>query len=148
MTTLYPTKLGSDEDYATVEDILNCSDLPEATIRIPGWKRGGKALVIRVRAPSLAQKELIAKESTRKDGTVDNVAEIEATFRECVIVPKFTISQASQLRTKNGNVAEQVARFCLSLGSLDQEFIDGIVQQLTGAAPAPETDEPAAPAGD
>jgi hypothetical protein len=148
MTALYPTKLGSDEDYASVDDILNCSDLPEATVRIPGWKKGGKALVLRVRAPSLAQKELIYKESTRKDGSTDNVAEVEATLRECVIVPKFTLPQASQLRTKNGVVAEQIARFCMSLGSLDQEFIDGIVQQLTGAAAAPTTEEPAPPTGD
>lgn len=134
---MHPTKLDAGEDYATIDDILSCSDLAEATIKVPGWKKNGKPLALRVRAPSLAQRELIQNESTGKDGKVDHIAEIEATLRECVMVPKFTIHQAAQLRTKNGAVAEQVARFIWTLGQLDQETIDGIVQKLAGAEPPP-----------
>ena len=57
--SLLPTSLAAGETYASVDDILTCSDLAEATIRVPGWKKGGRALVIRVRAPSLEQRELI-----------------------------------------------------------------------------------------
>jgi hypothetical protein len=146
--SLLPTKLQPGEDYASVEDVLNCSDLPEATIRVAGWKKNGNPLVLRVRGPSLEQRELISRESTRKDGTTDPVAEIVATIRECCLLPKFSIAQAQQLREKNGNVAEQIARFCWNLGALDQDYIDGIVQQLAGADPAPAADAAAAPAGD
>ena len=142
MSSLYPTKLEPGEDYATVDDILHANDLPEATLRIPGWKKNGKPLVIRVKAPSLAQRELIQRESTEKDGTTDGVAEIEATLRECVIVPKLTIHQASQLRQKNGAVLEQVARLIWTLGQLDQESIDAIVQGLAGAPPPPADGQP------
>lgn len=144
--TLLPTALAHGEDYASVDDILTCADLPEATIRINGWKKAGRPLVIRVRAPSLAQRELIQRESTRKDGTPDPVAEIVATIRECCLLPKFTIAQAQQLRDKNGAVAESIASFCWSLGQLDQDSIDAIVQRLSGAA-APPADNPGAPPG-
>lgn len=145
---LTPTTLAAGEAYATVDDILTCSDLAEATIRIPGWKKGGRPLVIRVRAPSLEQRELIERESTRKDGTPDKTKEIVATIRECCLVPKLTIAQAEQLRQKNGAVAEQIASFCWSLGQLDQDVIDGIVQALAGAQPAPVADQPDPSAGD
>lgn len=145
--SLLPTSLAAGETYASVDDILTCSDLAEATIRVPGWKKGGRALVIRVRAPSLEQRELIERESTRKDGSPDKVAEIVATIRECCLMPRFTIAQAAQLRQKNGAVAEHIAAFCWSLGQLDQDLIDATVQALAGAQPAPAADQPDPSAG-
>lgn len=141
--SLYPTALAAGDDYASVDDIFDVTDLPEATIRIPGWKKKGKELLIRVRALSLAQRELIAKESTRKDGTTDAVAEIEATLREGCVMPRFDLLQAGRLRHKNGRVLEQIASFIWALSSIDQDLIDATVQGLAGAQPAPE---PAAPA--
>lgn len=133
---LLPTKLNPGEEYASVDDVLACSDLPEAILRVPHWKRNGASLVLRVRALSLAQKDAILRESRGRDGAVDEVARIEATLREGCIMPKFTAPQAAMLRAKNPTALEQIATFIWSLSALDQDLIDAIVQDLTGAAPA------------
>lgn len=137
---MLPTRLAPDEDYATVDDILTCDDLQQATIRVPNWRKNGKPMAIRVRALSLMQRELVSRESVRADGTVDVVAQLEATLREGVLLPKFDINTASKLRHKNGAVLEQIAAFIWTMSKLDQEFIDATVQRLSGAKPA----EPAA----
>ena len=137
MSGLVPTTLQAGEGYASVDDILACSDLAEATIRVPHWKRNGAQLVLRVRALSLEQKDAVLRESRGKDGQLDEVAQICATLREGCMVPRFTAAQAEQLRTKNPTALDQVAKFIWTLSALDQELIDALVQQLTGAAPAP-----------
>lgn len=135
---LYPGKLEPGDDYATVEDIMGSNDLTEATVKVPQWRKHGKPLAIRVRALSLAQREAVQKESTNKDGTVDHIAEIEATLREGCVMPRFDILQASRLRHKNGAALEQIATFIWSLSSVDQELIDATVQALSGAPAAPD----------
>jgi len=148
MATLLPTALTLGEDYATIADILECDDLPQATIRVPQWKRRGQPVAIRVRGLSLVQRDKVANESRRADGTVDSVAQIEATLREGVLVPKFDLATASRLRQKNPVALEQIANFILALSALDQDFIDATVQSLSGAAPAPAPDESAESGGD
>ncbi len=133
-----PTKLDAGEEFASVDDIFNSTDLPEATIKIPRWKKNGKPLAIRVRALSLVQREAIAKESTRKDGSIDVVAQIEATLREGCVMPRFDILQAGRLRHKNGAVLEQIANFIWSMSAIDQDLIDATVQALSAAERAPE----------
>lgn len=140
MTALVPTKLQAGEEYASVDDILACSDLPEATVRVPHWKRNGAQLVLRVRALSLEQKDAVLRESRTGDGQIDEVAQICATLREGCMVPRFTAAQAEQLRSKNPTALEQVAKFIWTLSALDQELIDALVQSLTGAAPPPPDD--------
>lgn len=135
---LTPTKLKDGEEYASVDDILACSDLAEAIIRVPHWKRNGAQLVLRVRALSLEQKDLVLRESRTKDGQLDEVVQTCATLREGCMVPRFTAAQAEQLRTKNPTALNQVATFIWTLSALDQDLIDGLVQQLTGAAPPPD----------
>lgn len=137
--TLLPTKLRADEDYLSIADIQAAADLPEAIIRVPQW--GGGA--IRVRALSLMQRDQVARESTDRDGTIDPVKQIEATLREGVLVPKFDPASAQLLRYKNGHALEQIAQFIWALSALDQEYIDSIVQQLSGAERAPPGDPPA-----
>lgn len=149
MPTLLPTSLEFGEDYATIADVLECDDLPQATIRVPQWKRHGRVVAIRVRGPSLAQLALIDRESISASGKVDEVAQIEATLRECILVPKFDVATASRLRQKNPTALRQIAQFCLALGQLDQEYIDGVVQSLAraSAAPTPDAGDPPADTG-
>lgn len=135
---LTPTKLQPGEEYASVDDILACSDLTEAIVRVPHWKRNGAALALRVRALSLEQKDRILRESRARDGQLDEVAQICATLREGCLMPRFTAPQAEQLRTKNPTALEQVAKFIWSLSALDQDLIDAVVQTLTGAAGPPD----------
>lgn len=144
--SLLPTSLAAGEDYASVDDILSSDDLPQATVRVPQWTRKGKPVAIRVRALSLVQREQIDRESTRKDGSIDTVAQIEATLREGVLVPKFDINTSARLRHKNGNALEQIASFIWALSALDQDLIDAAVQAISGAAAPPADD--AADAGD
>lgn len=121
-----------------MDDVLACSDLAEAIVRVPHWKRNGAQLALRVRALSLEQRDRILQESRRRDGTTDEVAQICATIREGCLLPRFTAPQAAQLRTKNPTALELVAKFIWSLSALDQDLIDATIQALTGAEPAPD----------
>jgi hypothetical protein len=143
---LYPTRLDAGEDYASVDDILGANDLPESTIHVPQWTSKGKPLAIRVRALSLAQREQIDRESTRRDGSIDTVVQIEATLREGVLVPRFDINTSARLRHKNGAALEQIASYIWALSALDQDLIDAAVQALADAAPPPA--DTSADAGD
>lgn len=135
---LTPTTLQPGEEYASVDAILACSDLAEAIVRVPHWKRNGAQLALRVRALSLEQRDRILQESRRRDGTTDEVAQICATIREGCLLPRFTAPQAAQLRTKNPTALELVAKFIWALSALDQDLIDATIQALTGAEPAPD----------
>lgn len=139
--TLMFSRLGDGEQYATVTQILQCEDLPEATVHIPHWRVNGKPAAIRVRAPSLAHLDQIGRAEA-------GAAQFITTIQLCCVVPSWTAEQAAALWDKNPHAVEQIARFAWILGTLDHDWIDTTVQQLTGAAPAP-TEEPterAAPA--
>lgn len=123
-----------------MDDVLACSDLAEAIVRVPHWKRNGAQLALRVRALSLEQRDRILQESRRRDGTTDEVAQICATIREGCLLPRFTAPQAAHLRTKNPTALELVAKFIWALSALDQDLIDATIQALTGAEPAPDDD--------
>jgi hypothetical protein len=148
VATLLPTALELGEDYATIADIFELDDLPQATIRVPQWKRRGKPLAIRVRGLSLLQRDIVARESLRPDGTINTVAQIEATLREGVLVPQFDAATASRLRQKNPVALEQIAQFIWALSSLDQDLINATVTQLARADPAPADDAHDPPASD
>ena len=137
--TLLPTRLESGEEYATVGAILAADDRSHATIRILQW--GNAAL--RVRALSLAQRDAVDRASLRADGSIDSVRQITETLRLGCVVPQFSAAQAEQLADLNGHILEQIARFILGLSVLDQDYIETVVQQLSGARPAaaPDTAE-------
>ncbi len=136
LTTLLPTRLRDGEDYTTVDDILTCQDLPEAVIRVPQWRRNGKALAIRVRALSLVQKEAILAAARKSDGTIDEVVQIEATLREGIVLPRFDPITAEKLRHKNPDALDQIFRMIWTLSALNQELIDAVVAEQTGAESA------------
>lgn len=133
---LLPTRLRSGEEYATVDDILTCADLPEAVIRVPLWKKNGQSLALRVRALSLIQKEAILTACRKSDGTIDQVAQIEATLREGVLIPRFDPNTAEKLRHKNPDALDQIFRMIWTLSALDQDLIDAVVSAQTNAEPA------------
>lgn len=141
---LSPTKLEPGEAYASVEDILLASDLPEMIVRVPRWKRNGASLALRVKALSLVQKEAVLRESRRPDGTIDTIVYTEATIREGVMIPRFDANTAERLRLKNPTDLDLIVQTIWTLSALDQDIIDAVVTEQTGAAP-PEPPEP--PAG-
>lgn len=134
--TLLPTRLEAGEEYATIDDILTCQDLPEAIVRVPQWKKNGRALAIRVRALSLMQKEAVLAACRRSDGSIDEVLQIEATLREGCLMPRFDPTTAEKLRYKNPDALSAVFRMIWSLSSLNQELIDAVVAEQTQAEPA------------
>ena len=135
LANLLPTRLRDGEDYATVDDILTCADLPEAIIRVPQWRKNGAALALRVRALSLVQKESILADCRKADGTIDQVAQIEATLREGVLNPRFDPNTAERLRHKNPDALEQIFRMIWTLSALDQDLINAVVTEQTDAEP-------------
>lgn len=141
---LSPTTLAAGEAYASVEDILLANDLPEMIVRVPRWKRNGASLALRVKALSLVQKEAVLRESRRPDGSIDTIVYTEATIREGCIMPRFDANTAERLRLKNPTDLDLIVQTIWTLSALDQDIIDAVVTEQTGAAP-PEPPEP--PAG-
>ena len=127
--TLLPSTLAAGEDYASVSQILECDDLPQATLHIPHWRVNGKPAAIRVRAPSLSERDQIQKAGNA-------TAQYCLTWQLCCVMPRFTTDQANRLSEKNPNAVEQGARFMWLLAALDQEWIADVVQQRTDAPPA------------
>lgn len=133
--TLLPSKLAAGEDYASVTHILECEDLPQATLHIPHWRIGGKPAAIRVRALSLSERDRVQREQ-------DATAQYCLTWQLCCVMPRFTTDQANRLAEKNPIAIEQVARFIWLLASLDQEWIEHVVETRTDA-PAAEAESAA-----
>jgi len=138
--TFMPSKLAAGEEYASVEAILQCSDLPHATLHIPHWRIGGVSLAIRVRALSLVERDRVQREE-------DTVAQYCLTWQLACVVPTFTPEQANALANKNPHAVEQAARFIWLLSALDQEWIDHVVSTATDAPPI-ATGADASPAAD
>jgi len=135
-STLIPTRLAAGEEYASVSQILECDDLPQATLHIPHWRIGGKPAAIRVRALSLSERDQVQRVS-------DATAQYCLTWQLACIMPQFNQDQANRLASKNPIAVEQGARFIWLLAALDQEWIEDVVTRRTDAPPA----EPA-PAAD
>lgn len=124
-----PTRLAAGEEYATVDQILLCSDLPQATLTIPHWRINGKPAKIRVRGLSLSERDQVQKAG-------DLVAQYCLTWQIACVMPQFTQEQAKALATKNYDAVEKAVRFIWLLSSLDQEWIEDVVTQQTDAPPA------------
>jgi len=134
-----PSKLAADETYATVEQILLCSDLPQATLHIPHWRIGGVAVAVRVRALSLVERDLVQRET-------DTVEQYCLIWQLGCVVPTFTQAQANQLAEKNPHAVEQGASFIMTLSALNQDWIDHVVTTQTNAPAASASAEPGAAA--
>jgi hypothetical protein len=128
-TLLLPSALAPGENYASVERILLCDDLPQATLHIPHWRIDGRPAAIRVRALSLDEREIVQAQKT----IADQYCRI---WQYGCVQPSFTQEQAEALRRKNPYAVEQGAQFMLMLGNLDQEWIAHAVEARTAAPPA------------
>lgn len=137
--TFVPSKLAAGEEYASVAAILECDDLPQATLHIPHWRINGKEAAVRVRALSLEERERVQKEPSI-------VEQYCLTWHLGCVNPPLTIDQAKALRSKNPHAVEQGAEFIWLLSALDQEWIAHVVETQTRAEPAPPADEPDAAA--
>lgn len=140
-TSLLPSTLAAGEEYASVSAILECDDLPQATLHIPYWRVAGKPAAIRVRGLSLDEREQVQRAGRLANGQTDLAAQYCLTWQLGCVLPRFTAEQADALRRKNAHAVEQGALFIWTLSALDQGWIDHVVQQQTGAEPAPPPDD-------
>lgn len=138
-SSLAPSPLAAGEEYASVTQILECEDLPHATLHIPHWRIRGKPAAIRVRALSLDERERVQLEKTTAD-------QYCLTWHLGCVSPTFTVEQAQALKRKNPIAVESAVSFIWNLSALNQEWIDHVVQAQTGAdaAPAASDDRAAA----
>lgn len=118
--------------YASVDDLLQISDLVEVDLTITRWKKNGAPLRIRVRSLDFDQQEKIDRASLVKvDGQIvkSEARFAAATLKEAVIVPTLTDAQAQAMRKHNPQIISSVVRFIWDiLSALDQEDIDAIVE--------------------
>lgn len=133
--------------YATADDLLTVSDLPERNVTIRRWHKNGKALTIRVRALDLDQQDRINQAALAKNGKTgewqQSVAAFNAaTLLEAMTVPKLDSAQAQAMRKRNPVIIEKLVQFIWSLSALDDDTIEEYARALAN----PQADTiPAAP---
>lgn len=133
--------------YASAEDLLTVSDLPERAVTIRRWHKNGKPLTIRIRALDLDQQDKInqaALEKNKKTGEwQQNVAAFNAaTLLEAVIVPRLTPEQAQAMRKHNAVILDKLVTFIWSLSSLDDDTIEQYARSLANSPPDPTAAAP------
>lgn len=141
-----PASLESGEDFARLDDILTCQDIPEITIRVPWWRRKGKPMPVRVRGLDLDQQDQVRTAAARAVAEQDRARGVRQhwptfvrmTLALGLISPALTYEQAAKLTRKNAKACEQIANFIWVISSVEQERIDEIVAELAGLADEPE----------
>jgi hypothetical protein len=135
--------------YASADDLLTVSDLPERNVTIRRWHKNGKPLTIRVKALDLDQQDRVnhaALEKNRKTGEwQQSVASFNAaTLEHAVIVPKLTAEQAQAMRKHNPVIIEKLVQFIWGLSALDDETIENYARSLANAPSETPPDAPSA----
>jgi hypothetical protein len=156
MAAIYPVQRDTGEDYPSVLDILRMDDLAECDIVVPLWQTPDKKrTIIRVRALSLKAQEAIVRASRiaaakiakaeQDDNPPDQDVEtyLIETWVHGVIAPTFDRQQAQTLRNRNGHAIQSVATFIWALSSLDRQYIDRLITELTQPVAPPDDDQTA-----
>lgn len=141
-----PATLEKGEDYARLDDILECQDIPEITIRVPWWRRKGVPMAVRVRGLNLEEQEQVRTKAARDVHEQDRARGVKQhwpTFVTMAIAlgmvsPSLTYDQAKRLTKKNAKACEQIANFIWVISSLEQDRIDAIVRELADLGDEPE----------
>lgn len=141
-----PASLEAGEDFARLDDILACQDIPEITIRVPWWRRKGKPMPVRVRGLDLDEQEQVRNAAARAVHEQDRARGVRQHWPTFVVMtlalglvsPGVTYDQAKRLAKKNAKACEQIANFIWVISSVEQERIDEIVAELAGLADEPE----------
>jgi hypothetical protein len=133
--------------YASADDLLTVSDLPERNVTIKRWHRNGKPLTIRIRALDLDQQDRVNTEAMVKNKRTNEWEQSEpalcaATLREAVVTPRLTNEQAQAMRKHNPIIIRTLVNFIWSLSALDDDTIEQTARALNPQA------TPTADAGD
>jgi hypothetical protein len=142
-----PAILDKGEDFARLDDILECQDIPEITIRVPWWSRKGKPMAVRVRGLDLEQQEQVRTTAARAVQEVDRARGVKQHWPTFVTMtlalglasPVLTYDQAKRLGKKNARACEQIANFIWAISSVAQDRIDAIVTELADLGDELET---------
>ena len=133
MTTIItPATLEAGEDFARLEDILDCQDIPEITIRVPWWRRKGKPMAVRVSGLDLDQQDQVRTAAARAVQETDRARGVKQNWPTFVCLtlalgmtsPVLTYDQAKRLAKKNARACEQIANFIWVISSVSQDRID------------------------
>lgn len=149
------TPLKPGETYASAADIRDCDDLPVVPFCpgermadgsfAPYWTRpDGTALIVRVRAPSLAERRLIEQAVPDENDSMGWVLE---TCFYCLVEPKLTKAQISDvLSTKHPGALIQISDQAWQLAALPASVLTTALRELAGlpsTPPAAAADPPA-----
>lgn len=142
------TPLMSDQPvvYASAEDLLTVSDMPERAVTVRRWHKNGKPLTIRIRALDLDQWDRVNQAALIKNNKTGDWQQSIAAFNaavllEAVIVPKLTPEQARAMRQHNPIIIGKLVEFVQSLSALDDETIEGYARVLANPTPDPAAAE-------
>ncbi len=128
--------------YASADDLLTVSDLPERNVTIRRWHRNGKPFTIRIRALDLDQQDRVNQAALTyntkiKEWQQSIPAFNAATLLEAVIVPKLTSDQAQAMRKHNPIIIQKLVDFIWSIAALDDDTIEQYAHALANPSPAP-----------
>lgn len=128
--------------YASAEDLLTVSDLPERNVTIRRWHKNGKPLTLRIRALDLDQQDKINQAALIKNTKTGTWEQSTAAFNvaallEMVIVPKLTPEQAQAMRKHNPVIVQSLVDLGFALSALDDETIERHARILANPTPDP-----------
>ena len=139
---LTPAVRSERESYLTFEELLAISDRPQADVRVPFWRNA----LVRVQALGLEQQEAItraarikAAQLAKDDGdsaTQDWATYVLESIRHGLLMPRLDEGQIYLLRNRNPKAMEMLCQFIWNLSYLNQDYIDGLVTDLTTTAGA------------
>ena len=135
--------------YASADDLLTVSDLPERNVAIRRWHQNGKPLTIRIRALDLDQQDRVNQaaltyNTKTKEWQQSVPAFNAATLLEAIVVPRLTAEQAQAMRKRNPVVIAKLVDFIWSLAALDDDTIEQYARALANPSPDPANAAPAA----
>jgi hypothetical protein len=141
---LSPIVADEPVSYASAEDLLTVSDLPERNVTIRRWHKNGKPLKIRIRALDLDQQDKVNQAALVKNTKTGAWEQSTAAFNaaallEMIVVPKLTHEQAQAMRKHNPVIIQSLVDFGWGLSALDDDTIEGYARALANPTPDPAT---------
>lgn len=137
----FPARLEAGQEFATLEQILACSDLAELTVKSDFWRDAdGTALAVRVRALDLAEQDRVRSAAARAVDAADRALGVEQHWPTFVCMtlalglssPRITTEQALALQRKNARAVELLTDLVWKLSSTSQDRIDALFAEIAG----------------
>ena len=138
-----PAERQPGQAYATLDEILACSDLPELDVSVDFWPGSdGRPLLLRVRGLDLVEQDRVRTAAARAVDPADRALGVTQHWPTFVIhslalgvaVPRMTVERARPLAQKNARACELLVDLIWTISASSQARIDELFKQAAGLA--------------